>query len=243
LAVSGKKSREQIKITIPEGACTSDIVKIFTDAGIGTESGFYAALNDDYGYDFIPEKPRDRTYRCDGYLFPDTYWFYLDSTEHQAIAKMIENFSEKFSAKMRDAAAKHGLTVDECVTLASIIQKEAFYTAEMGAISSVFHNRLHSKTLRRLESDATLAYAWSEYGGNGDYLDIDSPYNSYKAEGLPPGAICSPGLDALDAAANPKSTNYYYFFSKKDKTFVFSKNYSEHRAALKKFGVGTERTK
>lgn len=240
IALSGKTARREIKITIPEGAYTDDIVEIFVSHGIGTREGFLTALDDDYGYDYIPNKSRGRTHRVDGYLFPDTYLFYSDSTEREVVAKMINNFDEKFTDKMRAAAKSHGMSVDECVTLASIVQREAYYTAEMAALSSVLCNRLGSRTLRRLECDATVTYAHKISGNGGDFLSIDSPYNSYKYEGLPPGAICSPGAAALEAAANPKKTDYYYFFSKSDNTFVFSKTYGEHLAGIRKYGVGKE---
>lgn len=236
-ALSGKKSREQIKITIPEGTATDGIINIFTEAGIGTKEEFYAALADDYGYDYIPDKPAGRTYRYDGYLYPDTYFFYSDATPKDAVAKMLKNFDVKFSEKLFDAAKKNGVGVDECVTVASIIQKEAYYTAEMGALSSVIYNRLSSRTLRRLECDSTVSYAWQTGGEGADFLSVDSPYNTYRSEGLPPGAICSPGMAALEAAANPKKTDYYYFFSKSDKTFVFSKTHAEHLAQRRKHGV------
>ena len=241
IALSGKKERTEVKITIPEGSYTDDIVDIFVSHGIGTREGFSDALDGDYGYDYIPEKTAERTHRVDGYLFPDTYFFYSDSTEREVIAKMIKNFDKKFSDELRGAASAHGLTVDQCVTLASIVQREAYYTAEMAALSSVLHNRLHSRTLRRLECDATVTYAHRISGDTGDFLSIVSPYNTYSAEGLTPGPICSPGLSALEAAADPKKTDYYYFFSKSDNTFVFSRTYGEHIAGLKKYGVGSER--
>lgn len=243
IALSGKNARSEIKITIPEGAYTDDIVEIFVSHGIGTREGFLDALDDDYGFDYIPEKTRGRTHRVDGYLFPDTYLFYSDSTEREVIAKMIKTFDAKFSSGLKNAAASHGLSVDECVTLASIIQREAYYTAEMAALSSVLCNRLGSRTLRRLECDATVTYAHRTSDFTGDFLAIDSPYNTYKNEGLPPGAICSPGIAALGAAAEPKKTDYYYFFSKSDNTFVFSKTYGEHLANLRKYGVGKDGTK
>lgn len=241
-ASSGKKDHRQIKITVPEGLRTDEIIELFVSSGIGTREGFESALADDYGYGYIPQKPSGRTYRCDGYLYPDTYFFHTDDTERTVISKMLKNFDAKFSDKLRALSKKNGLDIDECVVLASVIQREAYYTAEMGALSSVLHNRLNSRALRRLECDSTVGYAWQICGGDGDFLSVDSPYNTYKHEGLPPGAICSPGFYALEAAANPRKSDYYYFFSKSDRTFVFSKTYGEHLANLKKFGVGSERS-
>lgn len=242
-ASSGGYRREQIRITIPEGLSTVEIINIFVSAGIGTRDGFLSALGDDYGYEYIPTDKAERTFRYDGYLYPDTYFFYSDASERDVISKLIATFDAKFDDDMRKSAAAHGLTIDECVTLASIIQKEAFYTAEMSGISSVFHNRLRSTSLRRLESDATVKYANDILSFDGEYLTVDSRYNTYKYAGLPPGAICSPGIFALEAAASPGKTGYYYFFSKSDKTFVFSKTYGEHISNLKKYGVRSERSK
>ena len=237
IALSGKKEREQIKVTIPEGKTTDEIIELFVSAGIGTRDGFVSALGDDYGYDYIPNKTAARTYRYDGYLFPDTYFFYSDASERDVIAKMLFCFDKKFTPSLRALAEKNKISVDDCVTLASIIQREAYYVAEMRALSSVIFNRLKSRTLRRLECDSTVAYAWQMGDFEGAFLSADSPYNTYKYEGLPPGAICSPGLSALEAAADPKKTDYYYFFSKNDKTFVFSKTYAEHIAQRRKYGV------
>lgn len=242
-ALDGDHRREQIKITVPEGLCTDEIIDIFLSFGIGTKKGFLSALNEDYGYDHIPRDVDGRTYRYDGYLYPDTYFFYSDSSERDVVSKLLSTFDLRFDSDMRECAEKNGLTVDECVTLASIIQKEAFYTAEMSGISSVFHNRLRSRSLARLESDATVKYANDLLSYTGEYLTVDSKYNTYKYAGLPPGAICSPGIFALEAAASPGKTSYYYFFSKSDKTFVFSKTYGEHISNLKKYGVRSERSK
>jgi len=241
--LNGKTERTQIKITIPEGLTTDEIIDIFLANDIGSREGFAAALALDYGLGYVPDDVPGRTYRYDGYLFPDTYFFYSDSSEEQVIKKLLRNFDAKFTDELRRCCAASGISIDDAVTIASIIQGEAYYTAEMCAISSVFHNRLNSKSLRRLESDATVNYAWRVEEYDGDYLDIDSPYNSYKYTGLTPGAICSPGISALEAAVKPKNTNYYYFFSKSDKTFVFSKTYSEHVSNLRKYGVRSERSK
>ena len=172
IAASGKKERRQIKITIPDGMRTDEIIDVFVSNGIGTREGFVAALCDDYGYDYIPQKPDGRTYRYDGYLYPDTYFFYSDSSEHAVVSKLLHGFDTKFSDKLRALAQKNGMSIDECVTLASVIQREAFYTAEMGALSSVLHNRLHSRTLRRLECDSTVGYAWFVGEYEGDFLSV-----------------------------------------------------------------------
>ncbi len=233
--------RSQIKVTIPEGYTTDEIISLFVSLGIGTPEGFADAINNggSFGYDFVSEIPEEtgRRYRLDGYLFPDTYFVYADSTETEIITKLLVNFNSKFGEGMRAIAEKSGYTMDEIVRLASIVEKEAYYASDMAGIASVFRNRMENPSYPYLESDATVKYA-KELSGNEEMLtaddirSLDSPYNTYLYRGLPPGAICSPGLAALQAAADPPDTGYYYFVSAKDKTTIFSRTYEEHLRAV-----------
>ena len=239
-----RKERKQIKLTFPEGCDVDGIIEIFTSAGIGEREKFIEVINNfDFGFDFLDNISSDgRVYRLEGYLFPDTYWFYSDSSETEAIYKMLSCFDARVSDDIREKAEKNSLTLDQLITLASIIEKEAYYKSDMAYISSVFLNRLRSKSMKKLESDATAVYARDvgKADSHGvptkDDLLIDSPYNTYKYEGLPPGAICSPGLEAIEAAAEPEKTNYYYFVCKKDKSAVFSRTYAEHMRAVEAAG-------
>ena len=235
-----KGVRLQQRVTIPEGFTTDEIIELFVSEGIGTREGFAEAIrNGDFGYDFLSEIPdgEGRTYRLDGYLFPDTYFVYTDSTEMEIISKLLANFNRKFDESLRTEARRLGYTVDEIVSLASVIESEAYYRSDMSGISSVFHNRLENRSYPYLQSDATVKYA-KEISGNAaaltaDDLDtLESPYNTYQNKGLPPGAICSPGMDAIMAAIYPADTNYYYFVSAKDKSTVFSHTYAEHLRAV-----------
>lgn len=242
MALSPKKSsRAQIKITIPEGLTTDEIIEIFVSQGIGTKEGFVNTIQNggDFGYDFIAEIPEneERTYRLDGYLFPDTYFFYADSTETEVIAKLLNAFNRKFDEELRAAAKEKGYTVDEILRVASIVEREAYYRSDMPAIASVFLNRLKSKSFSRMESDATVKYIKTISGDTGaptaeDIDTLDHPYNTYKIKGLPPGAICSPGYDAIFSVVYPAETKYYYFVSAKDGSTVFSKTYAEHLRAV-----------
>jgi len=241
-ALSPKKgTRMQKKITIPEGLTTDEIIEIFVSEGIGTKEGFVNVIENggDFGYGFLSEIPenKDRTYRLDGYLFPDTYFFYADSSETEVIAKLLATFSQKFDEELRFAAREKGYTVDEVLRIASIVEREAYYRSDMPAIASVFLNRLKSKSFLRLDSDATVKYIKTVSGDTSaptaeDIDALDHPYNTYKIKGLPPGAICSPGYDAIFAVIYPAETKYYYFVSAKDKSTVFSKTYAEHLRAV-----------
>ena len=214
------KERKQVRITVPEGYTTDEIIELFLANGIGTREGFRAAIeNGDFDFPFIADIPEraGRKYRLDGYLFPDTYMFFSDSGEEEVIAKMLANFARKFTETMREDVLRSGFSVDEAVTLASMVQREAYYLSDMAGIASVFRNRLRSG-MKYLQSDATALYGES--------------YDTYENAGLPPGAICNPGADALRAAVYPANTKYYYFFTGKDKKAVFSRTYAEHRQAI-----------
>ena len=248
-------SVETVSITIPEGLTTKEIIDLFVEEyGIGTEEGFISAINEydwseDYNYWFIDELmesgwSEDRYYRLDGYLFPDTYYFYTDATEVEALAKMFDNFEAKFPKEYRDYVSSIGMTVDDIITLASMIQSEARYLSEYAYVSSVFHNRLdNSDSYPNLESDATIVYAmFHDMGSRPDNLlgtEYDSPYNTYKNSGLPPGAICNPGFDAIKYAIYPRSTNYFYFVANTDGYSVFSETLTEHNEAIQAIANGT----
>lgn len=239
--------REIVRITIPEGYCVEDIIELFVSYGIGDRKGFIYAINEvDYSeFRFVRELEEsgnleDRYYRLEGYLYPDTYDFYTDATPAQVIYKLLNNFNRKFKDVYYDRAKEIGLTVDEVVTIASFIQEEAYYLEEFENVASVFHNRLNNPDrFPRLESDATAAYAIHvETGTRPDKivpadLEYESPYNTYKNDGLPPGAISSPGYDAIVTAMYPAKTDYYYFYTKQDKRTVFSKTLAEHQAAIR----------
>ena len=236
-----KNARVQVKVTIPEGFTTDEIIELFVEKGMGTREGFTELIQNggNFGYDYLDEIPntQGRAYRLDGYLFPDTYFVYADSTEKEIITKLLAGFDSKFDERLRLEAAASGLTVDETVRLASVIEGEAFYRSDMTKISSVFHNRLKSKKYPYLESDATVKYAKELMGDktpptSEDIKTLESPYNTYRNRGLPPGAICSPGLDAIKAAVHPADTDYFYFVSAGDRSTIFSRTYEEHLAAI-----------
>ncbi len=238
--------REIVRLTIPEGSTVLDIIKIFTDKGIGTKEGFVAAVND-YNYSeyfewlkpLYEETDSKRYFRLEGYLYPDTYDFYSDSEETQIIYKLLENFDAKFSEEMKADAAEAGYTVDQIVVLASLVQTEAFFYEDYDTIASVFANRLKNpSTFPKLESDATVTYAIEVVEGKrpdglgAAELDFDSPYNTRKYNGMPPGAISNPGYDAIMCAIYPARTDYYYFVADAQGHNVFSKTYKEHLAAV-----------
>lgn len=231
-------TREQVSITIREGWTVDDIINLFVSKGMGTRAGFVDVINNyDYDYWFIHELGNlssERTYRLEGYLFPDTYYFYTDSSEVAIIDKLLDNFNRKFVDEYREFIAGTPYTVDEMIIMASIIQMEAKYATEYGKISSVIHNRLNNPSYesigRKLQCDATIQYVLSERTENltSADLNLDNPYNTRLYAGLPPGAICNPSLNAIHFALEPDETNLYYFIADSTGTTQFSETYAEH---------------
>ena len=225
-----------VRVTIPEGFSTDEIIRLFVEQyGIGTKEGFVDAIqNYDFDYWFIREleesgRTKDRIYRLDGYLFPDTYEFYLNSSEVTVLNKMLRRFAQIFTKEYRSLCEELGFTVDEIVTLASMIEKEAAAPSEFLQVSSVFHNRLkRPDVFPRMESDATVVYAIAHDTGERTVdLYYDTPYNTYQHDGLPPGPIANPSASALLAALTVQETPYYYFVSGMGTTF-FSETKEEH---------------
>ncbi len=230
-------SREEISITIREGWTVNEIINTFVEKGIGTREGFIDVIqNYDFDYWFIEDmgtQDTNRTYRLEGYLYPDTYYFYTDSSEYAVIKKFLDRFNEMFDERYKESCEEVGMTVDEVIILASMIQMEGKYISEYGAISSVFHNRLKNpyyETMGFLNSDATIQYALNERKSilTGEDTELDSPYNTYQHKGLPPGPICNPSLDAMNYAMYPDETDYYYFVSRTNGYSLFAATAAEH---------------
>jgi len=230
LFIGGKIKSNKILITIPEGFSNKEIDKRLAENGLIEKKSF---INFDKAnnlnlseYEFLRDKPESAGLQ--GYYFPDTYEYYKDSSIENIAKKMLDNFDKKLSRELRDEIKKQNKSIFEIIILASIIEKEAGFTEDMGKISGVFHNRL--KINYPLESDATVNYITGAGRMQSTYedLQIDSPYNTYKYPGLPPTPICNPGLNAIKAAIYPEKTDYFFFLTPSNRKAVFSKTYAEH---------------
>ncbi|MBQ6947187.1 MAG: endolytic transglycosylase MltG [Clostridia bacterium] len=231
------KSRETAKITIPEGYEQREIVDLLVKEGYADRAVLEDVLaNYEFDYDFVRDLPK-RNNRLEGYLFPDTYEIFVGD-EVSIVNTMLSNFQKKIEdEEMQKLLKKSKYTLDEIITMASIVEREGANNSEFGKVASVFYNRIESKTYPYLESCATVQYVLPERKSVLSIADtkMDNPYNTYQNEGLPPGPIACPGLDAIKAALDPEDTDYYFFVASPNGT-LFAKTFSEHNANIRKAG-------
>lgn len=176
-----------------------------------------------------------RSPTLEGYLYPDTYTFSRVDGEERIVDRMVQHFFAKVDKELIAKAKERGMSLEQLVTLASIIEKETGVPTERELISSVFHNRLKKKM--RLQSDPTTIYGIANFDGNltRKHLVTSTPYNTYTIAALPPGAIASPGLAALQATVNPATSDFLYFVANNQGGHVFSATYAEHARKVDQF--------
>ena len=223
-------------ITFPEGLRLPEMAAIFERQGVGSARAFAAAAAD---AKLIADLDPDAA-DLEGYLFPETYSLPRHATAGDLVAAMVAQFRAVFDDELRARAAARGLSVRETVTLASVIQKETGRRAEHALVSAVFNNRL--RIGMPLQSDPTVIYALRSagvYDGNltRANMQIDSPYNTYRHRGLPPGPIAAPGRAVLHAALEPAEATYLYFVSRNDGTHAFADTLREHNRNVRAFQV------
>ena len=219
------------RLTVPEGYSISQIAVLVENADFGSRIDFIEMATDTV----LTQKNGIEAVSFEGYLFPDTYFFPREVGMEQIISAMVNRFRSVFSTEWAERAKELGFTVDQIVTLASIIEKETGAAFERPIISSVFHNRFKKKM--RLESDPTVIYGIKNFDGNltRKHLSTHTSYNTYKIRGLPAGPIANPGRASLEAALYPERTVFIFFVSKKDNTHYFSTNLKEHNQAVRKY--------
>lgn len=228
--------KDSVKIVVPEGYELRQIVDLLVEKGIGKKEQYVEAIkNYNFEYDFLEGLPATDT-RLEGYLFPATYYFEKTASEASVLDKMLNTFNERFKEEYKQKAKEMNMTINELITLASIIEREAGNDKERAKVASVFHNRLNSSTYPYLESCATVQYILKERKAVLSYEDVEikSPYNTYKNKGLPPYPIASPGINSIEAALYPEKTDYYFFCLSKAGEHLFAKTYQEHLENMKK---------
>lgn len=222
-------SEETLRLTIPEGYSIEQIGILCEEAGLFSREDFYsAAQKSDYGIKLTDNK--NVKFALQGYLYPETYEFYKTATAEDVIKKLVG----QFNYEIEKAQLKTDKSLEEIIIIASLIEREALLEKEMKTISGVIYNRLEKGM--RLQVDAAVQYAVSDGLYNVERikysdLEIDSPYNTYKIDALPAGAICNPGIKAIVAACEPEKHSYLYYHTDMDKddgSHIFTRTYEEH---------------
>jgi UPF0755 protein len=225
-----------IPLTIPEGLTMREMSKIFEAKGFGPASTFVDAAHDATLVRALAPEAHD----LEGYLFPDTYPLSRHTDAPRLVRLMADAFERALSPDLRAAALARGLSIHQVVTLASIVEKETANPDERPLIASVYENRL--RIGMALQCDPTVIYALDQaghYDGNlrrAD-LELNSPYNTYRHPGLPPGPIAAPGRASLDAVVHPADSDYLYFVSRNDGSHEFATTLAEHNRNVQKYQV------
>ena len=230
-------SAETVRATIPEGATVKEIIAILAEKGVNTEAALTAAAeSSEFGYKFIDDSEKGNINRLEGYLFPDTYEFYVGEDPTSALKRLVDNFYSKVSTYMDQIEASE-YSLKDIITIASLIEKETT-GKDREKISSVIYNRLTTsgETYYLLQIDAALVYAAGRPIPKADYQELKSPYNLYLHEGLPPTPISNPGLASIKAAVEPADTNYFFYVLGNDGAHIFSKTLAEHQKAIASVG-------
>jgi len=222
------------ELTIPEGLTVREVATLLARAGYGDAERFLCLAND---ADFLLAAGVPGP-QLEGYLFPDTYRLATVMSPSEILGIMVRRFHERFDAERYQRAAARGLTVNEIVTLASIVEKESALAAERPVVAGVFFNRL--RLGMPLQSDPTVIYGIPDFNGDLTRADLTRPsaYNTYLNPGLPPGPIANPGLAALDAALAPNDTPYLYFVSKNDGSHIFAATLADHNRNVARYQKG-----
>ena len=241
---------ESVVVTFPEGITYEEIKVRLHEAGLTFSDEEMDECMDspnlfvDYKFVSLINLTEGRDHVLSGYLFPDTYEFDVNATPREIINTFLNNTNAKFYDEYYERAEAIHMSLDEVIILASLIQNETSYVSDMMYISAVFHNRLDSsdESMHYMGSDATINYI-REMNGlqphmvlTAEDLAYDSPYNTYKKPGLPPGPICMPGIDAIQAALYPEpNCNFYYFCATGDGGTAFAVTLEEHEANVARY--------
>jgi len=220
--------RVETTVTIPEGFTLAQIFTLLEHEGVCSAADLWeAATNHEFNFYFLERETLGNKLRLEGFLFPDTYNFFMDSTPTQAILRMLREFDRRFTEEYIDRAEDMGFTVREIITIASLIEREAGGDEERPRIAAVIYNRLNSPNFPTLDIDATIHYAIA--GTTIPFsTQLDNEFNSYLHPGLPPGPIASPGMPSIRAALFPETTNEYFYALNRYGTHNFFTNYNDH---------------
>jgi len=223
------------RVTIPEGSSIIETIRLLASADLGSLDSFRCVLDDPRflaAFDLPPAG-------AEGYLFPDTYAFPRTMSPSRILGTMVARFRAKVPPRVAERAAAHGLTPEQAIVLASLIEEETAIPDERRLVSAVFHNRLHLGM--RLQSDPTVLYGRpdpSDRRITKADLRRATPHNTYVIGGLPPTPISSPGIAAIEAAIDPATSDALYFVARGDGSHVFSRTLAEHQRAVARYILG-----
>lgn len=231
--IKGQQVADSIRITIPEGYSTEQIIELLVQKGLGSKEEYTKVVTEDtFPYAFLQGTPKGN-HRLEGFLSPNTYFIDPKTSPHAVIDMFLQQFAKELTPEVQTRLSSMKLSVLQWVTLASLVEKEAVKETDRPLIASVLMNRL--KDNMPLQVDATIQFlldAPKQKLFNKD-LQIPSPYNTYLHRGLPPGPIANPGDASLQAALYPAKTDYLYYVAKKDGYHAFAKTYAEHLKNIK----------
>jgi UPF0755 protein len=225
------------KVTFPEGLIIPEMAALYESRGLGTAASFVKAARNPHEVAAFDKQASD----LEGYLFPETYSLPRGTPPERLIELMVDRFEEAFPPEHRQAVEARGLTVRQAVVLASLVEKETGRDDERPIVAAVYLNRL--RIGMPMQCDPTVIYALRKAGKYKDNnlrredLDFDSPYNTYRYSGLPPGPIAAPGRASLEAVANPAPVDYLYFVSRNDGSHVFATTLREHNRNVQQYQV------
>ncbi len=239
-----REAHETVTVTIIEGMTIDEAAKVLEDNGVCSASDFIFEFNNDiFGFDFetYVSSSSLKFYKYEGYLFPDTYEFYVGDSVYNIVKRIKERTSEILNESVIRRCGELGYTLDQIVTMASLLQLESGKLSDMEQIAGVFYNRLNNPSeYPKLQSDTTYRYIENVIKVNTaiDYQEMYDAYDTYVCNGLPVGAICNPGADAIHAALYPAENSYYYFCSNVETgQFYYAESYDEHLANVELAGL------
>lgn len=238
-----------VQVTFPEGFTVVQIAKRLEENGVCPAADFIALTQGDYyktlEYRFIrhidEEKASLRAFALEGYIFPDTYEFYKGESAEKALSRFLQNTENKLNDEYYIRAEYMGYSMDDIITMASIILKEVGNASDMKKVSSVLYNRINSPDYGKLQCDCGKGYI-RNYLTDSPYLtenaDHYTPlYDTYECKGLSVGAICNPGITAIEAALYPDDTNYFFFVTDSEWNCYFSETYARHKEYCEQIGL------
>ena len=237
---------DTVRIQFREGLNIQEIAELFEENGVCSADEILELANTDTfdGFDMISAITNDseRYYKLEGYLFPDTYDFYIGEDPESAMKKLLRNCDQKLTDEIHEQLEEQQMTIDEMMTIASIIQAESANLEDMYNVSSVLHNRLENGVetgTAQLGCDSTVFYPYHTKDSVPEEIrdTFQSRYNTYNIIGLPPGPICNPGAAAMDAALNPNDTDYYYFCHDAEGNAYYAKTAEQHQQNLVEAGL------